>query len=138
MKKTSSLTTIGILLIATVILLANCKKKDDPVPQKEDPVFTVTATTVQLQGGGDGLQFEARSTNNDVKMTKVLITDPQQSPAITYMLNNQNFVKDQDFGLQSPDEAYGKQTGTWTFIFVGNRTSDGAGFTINASLNVAK
>jgi hypothetical protein len=138
MKKTSSFATIGILLIATVILLANCKKKDDPVPQKEDPVFTVTATTVQLQGGGDGLQFEARCTNNDVKMTKVLITDPQQSPAITYMLNNQNFLKDQDFGLQSPNEAYLKQTGTWTFIFVGNRTSDGAGFTINASLNVAK
>jgi hypothetical protein len=132
MKKISFLTSIGIFFLVAVTFLTNCKKEEDPTP-----AFSVTSTTVQLQGGGDGLQFEARCTNTDVKMTKVLITDPKQSPALTYLLNDQNYSKDQDFGLQAVNEAYPKQTGTWTFIFIGSRTSDGAAFTINASLNVA-
>jgi hypothetical protein len=134
MKKITSFATIGILLLATIILFTNCKKKDEPVV----PTFTVTSTTVPLQGGGDGLQFKARCTNNDVKMTRVLITDPAQSPAYTYLLNDQGFSKNQDFDLQDAAVAYTKTTGTWTFIFVGNRPSDNESFTVNASLSVGK
>ena len=134
MKKITSFATLGILLLVTILLFTNCKKEDEPVV----PAFTVTSTTVPLQAGGDGLQFKARCTNNDVKMTKVLITDPEQSPAYTYLLNDQGFSKNQDFDLQDASVAYGKLTGTWTFIFVGNRTSDNEGFTVNASLSVGK
>jgi hypothetical protein len=134
MKKSISFATIGILLWVTVILLTNCKKEDEPVV----PAFTVTATTVPLQSGGDGLQFKARCTNNEVKMKKVFITEPNQTLTYTYLLNDQVFGKDQDFGLQTTEQAYPKLTGTWTFIFEGSRTSDGQSFTVNASLTVGK
>ena len=134
MKKITSFATAGILLLVTVILLSNCKKEEDPIV----PAFIVTASTVPLQGGGDGLQFAAKCTNDDVKLTKVLITDPIQSPAITYNLNGTYFVKGEIFALQGTDEAYFKQIGTWKFQFVGNRTADGASFAVDASLSVGK
>jgi hypothetical protein len=134
MKKITSFATIGIFLILTIIILSNCKKKDEPVV----PAFTVTAITVPLQSGGDGLQFHARCTNNEVKMKKVLITEPNQTLTYTYLLNDQIFGKDQDFGLQTTEQAYPKLTGTWTFILEGSRTSDGQSFTVNASLTIGK
>jgi hypothetical protein len=134
MNKIKSDAIIGILFLMTLVLFTDCKKKDEPTI----PAFTVISTTVPLQGGGNGLQFKARCTNNDVKMTKVLITAPGDSLTYTYLLNNQGFSKDQDFDLQASDEAYPKEVGTWKFIFIGNRTSDGEGFTVNGSLTVAK
>lgn len=133
MKKISSYGILNILLIATVLLLANCSK-DDPVV----PAFNVTAATVQLQGGGEGLQFAAKCTNDDVKMTKVIITDPLQTSPITYNLNGNYFVKNEVFALQAADEAYYKTIGTWSFNFVGNRTADGASFSVNVTLGVSK
>jgi hypothetical protein len=131
MKKITSFATIGILLLSIMILFTDCKKKkDDPIV----PAFIVTATTVQLQGGGDGLQFAAKCTNDDVKMTKVLITDPIQNQAITYNLNGVYFVKNEIFTLQAENTAYLLQKGTWTFIFIGNRTSDGTSFASTATL----
>lgn len=134
MKKTRSYAIAGILLLVTIILMTNCKKKEDPII----PAFIVTATTVQLQGGGEGLQFAAKCTNDDVKMTKVLITDPIQSPAVTYNLNGTYFVKNEIFALQAADEAYFKQIGTWKFQFVGNRTADGTSFAVDVTLGVGK
>ena len=134
MKRISSFSIIGILLLVTIILFTNCSKEDEPVV----PAFTVTSTTVPLQAGGDGLQFKARCTNNDVKMTQVLITGPAQSQAYTYPLNDQGFSKNQDFDLQDAGIAYEKMTGTWTFIFVGKRSSDNESFTVSASLSVSK
>lgn len=145
MKKILTYTTVGILLLVTIVLTTNCKKEEDPIvkeaPIVKDPIvpaFIVTANTVQLQGGGEGLQFFAKCTNDDVKMTKVLLTDPVQSPVITYNLNDSTFVKSQIFGLQKIQEAYSKQTGTWSFIFVGNRTADKVSFSSTFSLTVGK
>jgi hypothetical protein len=134
MKKITSLAIFGFLLLVSVIVFTNCSKDDDPVV----PAFIVTATPVQLQGGGDGLQFFAKCTNDDVKMTKVMVTDPIQSPATTYNLNGTTYVKGEIFGLQATDEAYLKQIGSWTFVFVGNRTADNSSFTVSTSLAVGK
>jgi hypothetical protein len=133
MKKLTTLLPLGILLLSMAILFAECKKKtEDPVV----PVFTVTAVTVQLQGGGEGLQFDAKCTNTDVKMTEVRIVDPGQLPVITYNLNGTDFNKNEIFGLQSSEEAYLKQTGTWSFTFIGNLISDGTSFSVPATLAV--
>jgi len=133
MKKITTLLTFSILLLSITILFTNCKKdKEDPVV----PAFSITATTVMLQGGGDGLQFKAKCTNTNVEMTEVQIVDPLQSPVNTYNLNGANFVKNVIFDLQGADEAYYKQTGTWSFTFIGNRTSDGSSFSISTTLAV--
>lgn len=135
MKKIISVATIGISLMCIVILFTECKKdKDDPIV----PAFIVTATTVQLQDGSDGLQFAAKCTNDDVKMTKVMITDPIQSAAVTFNLNGEYFVKGEIFALQDVNTAYYKQIGTWTFDFIGNRTADATSFTSSFSIAVGK
>jgi hypothetical protein len=132
MKKLTTLILISIIL-STAILVTNCKKKtEDPVV----PVFNVTATTVMLQGGGDGLQFTSKCTNTNVEMTEVQIVDPQQTPVTTYNFNGTIFEKNVVFDLQATDEAYLKQTGTWSFTFIGNRTSDGTSFSILTTLAV--
>jgi hypothetical protein len=135
MKKLTSYLSITVLLLAMIAIISGCKK-DDPAPTV--PAFTITATTVQLQGGGEGLQFFAKCNNDDVKMTKVTITDPIASFTQTYNLNGTYFVKNEIFGLQATTEAYIKSMGTWTFNFVGNRTADGTSFAVNGSLAVAK
>jgi len=134
MKKFTTLLPIGILLLSIAILFTNCKEKtdDDPVV----PAFSVTATTVWLQGGGDGLQFDAKCTNDNVTMTKVEILDPVQPPAVTYNFNGAAFVKNEVFGLQSSQEAYYKNTGTWSFTFIGTRTGDGTNFSVLTTLAV--
>jgi hypothetical protein len=134
MKNLNTLVSVGILLLSIAILFTNCKDKtdDDPVV----PAFSITATTVPLQGGGDGLQFDAKCTNDNVTMTKVEILDPLGPPAVTYNLNGTAFVKNEVFGLQSSQEAYYKNTGTWSFTFIGTRTGDGTDFSILTTLAV--
>jgi hypothetical protein len=137
MKKLTRALSISALMLAAIIIISGCKKKeDDPVPIV--PAFTMTATTVNLQGGGFGLQFFAKCNNDDVKMTKVTITDPIASFSETYNLNSTVFIKDEIFGLQANDQAYLKSAGTWKFNFVGNRTADGAAFAVDATLQVSK
>lgn len=127
---------MGALLLAAIIISSGCKKKEEPVVIV--PAFTMTATTVTLQGGGFGLQFFAKCNNDDVKMTKVMLTDPIGSFTETYNLNGTYFVKNEIFGLQATDQAYTKSSGTWKFNFVGNRTADGAAFAVDATLSVSK
>ena len=56
----------GIVLLCAAVLFGGCKKKaDDPIV----PAFTVSATTVNLDNGGLGLQFTAKCTNDDIKLT---------------------------------------------------------------------
>jgi hypothetical protein len=136
MKKLTRYFSITVVLLAALLVISSCKKDEEPAPTV--PAFTITATTVQLQAGGEGLQFFAKCNNDDVKMTKVTITDPIASFTQTYNLNGTYFVKNEIFGLQATNEAYGKSIGTWTFNFVGNRTADGVAFAVNGSLAVSK
>jgi hypothetical protein len=137
MKKIKNIWICLFAVIGVAIMISSsCKKKDDnPAPQV--PVFTVTANTVQLQGGGEGLQFFAKCTNEDVKMTNVTITDPLSVQPSTYELNGNSIAKNTQFSLQDDNVAYVKETGTWNFTFVGNRTSDNQSFSVNATLLVS-
>lgn len=137
MKKLTHFFPIGILLLVALIISSGCKKKaEDPVPIV--PSFTMTYITVNLVGGGFGLQFSAKCANDDVKMTKVVITDPMSSFSETYNLNGTIFVKNQIFDLQATDQAYIKSAGVWRFNYVGNRTADGVTFAVDATLTVSK
>lgn len=133
MKKFNAFLTLGIVLLIAGILFSGCKKKEDPII----PAFTVTAITVQLQGGGEGLQFFGKCTNDDVKMTKVTVYDPLSVQTTTYNINGEYFVKNEAFGLQDANVGYTKELGTWTFNFVGNRTADGASFSESTTLSVS-
>ncbi|NTW25991.1 MAG: hypothetical protein HGA37_14935, partial [Lentimicrobium sp.] len=111
----------------------SCKKdKDTTDPQV--PVFTVTATTVQLQGGGEGLQFFGKCTNEDVKLTTVTNTSPIAVQSFTYELNGNSIAKNTEFSLQDEDVGFLKEPGTWNFTFEGKRTSDNESFSVNATL----
>lgn len=133
MKKFNTFLSLGIVLLIAGILFSGCKKKEDPII----PSFTVTAITVQLQGGGEGLQFFGKCTNDDVKMTKVTLYDPLSVQTTTYNINGTYFVKNEAFGLQDANVGYTKELGTWTFNFVGNRTADGASFSESTTLSVS-
>jgi hypothetical protein len=136
MKKLKNNWIYSFALIGVALILSNgCKKKDDnSTPQM--PVFTVTANTVQLQGGGEGLQFFAKCTNEDVKMTKVTITDPLSVQSATNELNGNSIAKNTQFSLQDDNVGYVKETGTWNFTFEGTRTADNANFSVNATLTI--
>ncbi len=134
MKKFNHLFLLVVVVLSAGILMSGCKKKkDDPIV----PSFVVTATTVQLQTGEDGLQFFGKCVNDDVKMTKVIIMNPFQTGQ-TFNLNGNYFVKNEAFAMQDANTAYLKLSGTWTFTFTGNRTADGTSFSVAATLLIAK
>jgi hypothetical protein len=136
MKKRKNFWISSIIVIGVVLMLSGCCKDDEnDNPASQVPVFTVTANTVQLQAGGEGLQFSAKCTNEDVKMTKVTNTSPISGTTFTYDLNGKSYSKNSPIPLQDDAEAYLKELGTWTFTFVGN-TSDNVSFSVNASLSI--
>jgi hypothetical protein len=136
--------TIKIIWICAFVVIgvafmisSSCKKKDDnPAPTPQVPVFSVTADTVPLQSGDEGLQFFGKCTNEDVKMTNVTITSPVSVHTSTYLLNGNSFGKNVSFSLQDNTTAYNKELGTWSFTFTGNRTADNASFSVNATLSI--
>jgi hypothetical protein len=136
MKKRNNISIYSFAIIGVLLMLSiGCKKdKDDPAPQV--PEFSVSAITVQLQGGGEGLQFTAKCTNEDVKMTEVTNTSPNSNESYTYDLNGKSYAKNSPIPLQDEDVAYLKDIGTWKFTFVGNRTSDNQSFSVDATLSV--
>jgi hypothetical protein len=137
MKKRTIVWICYIAVIGVVLMLSGCCKDDDTDnPASQVPVFTVTANTVMLQGGGDGLQFSAKCTNEDVKMTKVTNTPPNSVQSAAYELNGKSYAKNSPIPLQNDNEAYLKELGTWTFTFVGNTASDNKSFSVNATLSV--
>ncbi len=137
MKKRTTFWICFFTVIGVVFMLSgSCKKdKDDPAPQV--PVFTVTANTVQLQGGGEGLQFFAKCTNEDVKMTKVTNTSPISVRTASYDLNGNSIAKNMQFSLQDENVGWVKELGTWNFTFEGKRTSDDESFSVNATLLIS-
>ena len=126
---------MSVLFTSTALLMTDCKKSTTTPPIT--PAFIVTSTTVTLQTGGFGLQFYAKCTNTDVKLTKVTISDPLQTGNVVYNLNSTTYVQNQIFDLQDANTAYIKQSGNWQFTFVGNRTSDGGSFAAVATVAVS-
>jgi len=138
MEKRTNTWICFFAVIGVVLLLSGCCKKDkDDNPVAQVPVFTLTANTVQLQGGGEGLQFFAKCTNEDVKMTKVTYTSPTTLQTATYDFNGNSIAKNTQFSLQDDNLAQTKEPGTWSFTFVGNTTSDNKSFSVNATLLIS-
>jgi hypothetical protein len=137
MKKLNLYLPVAVIMFAAIVIISGCKKDEEEVVPTV-PAFTITATEVPLQGGGTGLQFYAKCNNDDVKMTKVTITDPLSSFNQIYNFGGTIYVMNEIFGLQEAGIAYQKQIGTWRFNFVGNRTADGVAFAVDASLAVGK
>jgi hypothetical protein len=132
MKNSNRFAPAVIILIAILIIVGSCKKEtEDPVP-----TFTVTYDTVPLQGGGTGVQFFAKCTNNGVTMTNVTITNPE-SIIYVHNYNGASYTKDALFPMQGTGEAYLKQTGTWKFNLVGS-SAGGKSFAIDATAAVSK
>jgi hypothetical protein len=135
MKNRINIWICSYAVIGVVLMFSIGCKKDNPDPQV--PVFTVTANTVQLQGGGEGLQFFAKCTNEDVKMTKVTYTSPSTIQTATYDFNGNSIAKNAQFSLQDDNLAQVKELGTWSFTFEGKRTSDNESFSVNATLLIS-
>ena len=116
MKKLNLIYSVtALLLIVFVFISARKKKTEDTVGI--DPAFEVTDTAVQLQAGGEGLQFYAPSANVDVKMTSVIIEDTNNSPPDTYNFNSPEFSKNQSFDLQERQQPMFKVIGRWIRVF---------------------
>jgi hypothetical protein len=125
----------GLISLALIMMLSGCKKNsEDPAVI---PTFTVVSSVVNLQAGGEGLQFYAKCTNTNVKMEHITITNPS---AVTVVrdYNSISYVKNEIFPMQETDAAYVKKTGTWKFDLVGSRISDGVTFAVDTTLVVSK
>jgi hypothetical protein len=105
MKKLTLIYSVTALLLIVFVVISARKKKTEATVGI-DPTFDVTVTAVQLQAGGEGLQFYAPSTNVDIKMTSVVIEDPNNSPPDTYNFNGLVFSKNQSFDLRETSAAY--------------------------------
>jgi hypothetical protein len=130
MKNLKRIVPISIILLSLLIIIGSCKKdKEDPTP-----AFTMSYDSVALVGGGKGLQFTAKCTNNDVTMTSATVTDPA-SGILAYQLNGASYAKNDAIPMQETSTAYTKKLGTWKFNLVG-KTSGGTTFAVLTSIAV--
>jgi len=98
-----------------------------------NPVFSVRSV---INASSFSLTFYAKCTNDDVKMTNVLITDPEGVSTWTYVLNGTTYIKNQEFGLQDAGDSYEWLTGHWKFEFIGTRVINGESFDITITVFV--
>jgi hypothetical protein len=87
--------------------------------QKPPPQISVSAQTLQAQGGGECLAFTAVPSEN-VILVSVKITDPINQ-FVTFNLGSVTVVAGQAVPLQAQGACYLKRSGTWKFEFTGNR-----------------
>ena len=132
MKNSYRFATTGIILLVILIVIGSCKKKDeDPVP-----VFTMSADTVALVGGGKGLEFFATCTNNGVKMVSVTLKTPQDSNYIYNQYNGASYSKNASIPMQATNTAYPKKIGVWKFNLTGS-SQGGTAFAIDETITIA-
>jgi hypothetical protein len=132
MRKLTHYSAITALLLVAIVIIGGCKKKtEDPVP-----TFTMQVDSVPVTGGGKGLQFFAKCTNNDVAMTNASITDPASGVSLRNYLGA-SFAKNALIPMQGTDTAYVKIAGTWRFTLVG-KSSGGTTFAFDATVAVSK
>jgi hypothetical protein len=136
MKNRNIILACVFAIMGVVMILSDGCKKEEDTPAPQSPVFTVTFDSVQLQGGGIGLQFFGKCTNEDVKMTTVTLKTPISLHMYTYDLKGNPYSKNVSFPMQDLSTAYTKELGTWAVTFVGSRTSDNVSFSVNATIAV--
>lgn len=137
MKKLTTLWICSCAVIVIALLLSSSCKKDKDNSSPQVPEFTITADTVWLQGGGDGLQFFGKCTNEDVKMNKVIVTSPLSAQTSIFELNGISVDKNTEFSFQDNNVAYYKEVGTWSFTFLGKRASDNESFSVSKTLLIS-
>jgi hypothetical protein len=129
MKKINFLSAVSIILLCSVVFLTGCKK-DDPEPTPvPNPTFVMSST------GDPDVTFYFKCTTNDVKLTKIVITDPLGLINNTYDLQGMTCLQNQVYYF---NYTYTKETGVWTFQFYGNRTVDNSGFISTATVSLSK
>jgi len=122
MKKFNVLFIIGVLFLTTAFILSSgCKKKEDPVP--DPPTFIISATPDP--NNANAVFFLFKCTTNDVKLTKIIVTDPMSLFSDPYDLQGASFLQNTVYQFGN---SYIKESGTWTFSFTGNRSNDNSGF----------
>ncbi|HTX87520.1 MAG TPA: hypothetical protein VMC08_00895 [Bacteroidales bacterium] len=132
MKNLRPLATIGILLLAVLVIATSCKKKsDDTTPT--NPSFTMSSTPDP--NDVDAVYFMFKCTNMDIKLTKVVISDPLTLFSDTYDCQGASYLQNIAYMI---NYSYTKETGNWNFQFTGNRSSDGSGFVVTAPLYISK
>ena len=132
MRKQNLLLVFGMLLLSTVILFSSCSKKSsDSTPSA--PTFLMSS--IPDPNDNTKLIFQLKCTTDDVILTKVIITDPLASFNDTYDLQRMTCLQNEIYQFNF---SYSKATGSWTFQFTGNRSSDNSGFVATTHLTVSK
>ncbi len=125
---------LGFFVFA--LLLIGCKDDSPTEPQGPvDPVFTLSSINIELQGGGQGIQFFARS-NKDISLIRANIKNPIGNETV-FNAGGNVFLTDEVIGLQDPNIGYLRVSGEWTFRFVGNHEPTKESFDVTQTLNVS-
>jgi hypothetical protein len=133
MKRINSIFRISLLLILmSGLIFSGCKKKSTTPDAPAAPTFQMSSTPDPLDN--TKIYFIFKCTTNDVKLTKIVVTDPLATLNETYDCQGATFLQNQIYYFTT---SYTKSAGTWSFVFTGNRTSDNSGFTATATLAVS-
>jgi hypothetical protein len=128
-----------IVSVFTVIALSflGCSKDENPTqPPEADPTFVVSSIPQVCTNDVPCLQFFV-TPNTDVILIKVEIKPPVGS-STTYNLGSDTYIKDAPIAMQDEGKAYTKISGTWSFIFTGNKAAGSKkSFVVTAKLPVS-
>ncbi|MFN3595713.1 MAG: hypothetical protein ACK41D_00405 [Rubricoccaceae bacterium] len=131
LRQVMSLLALSLVLTAT----ACDNNSPDAPPQPSAPTFQIASVVVPLVDGTQGLQFAA-TPSADVSIIRVDVRNPLGNQ-IVFSPQNTIVLQNQAFPLQSPNEAYIRVSGTWTFRFVGQLAAGTQQtFDVTTTLNV--
>jgi hypothetical protein len=132
MKNLKFIITCGVIFVSLVVVFSSCKKKStDTTPSA--PTFIMSSTADPAIA--NNVFFYFKCTTNDVKLTKVVVSDPIGAINDTYDLQSANALENVIYQLST---SYQKETGTWKFVFTGNRVTDNSAFTSTTTLLLSK
>ena len=122
-------------LILSVFLVQGCKDEDVivPAPPPSAPVFEVKDTVISI-GGHDYLQFVCWCKTDYINLSTVNVTNPSKQKWTYYYYSDTTdyltFSKGESFTFP---EDFQKETGIWSFNFIGKKTKDSISF--NSTVN---
>ena len=125
--------TILSFILLAVIVVSSCKKKSDDTPAPVNPSFIMSAIPDQYDA--NAVYFLFKCTNMDIKLTKIIISDPLTLFSDTYDLQGTTYLQNTAYIFGS---SYTKETGNWSFQFTGNRQTDNTSFVVTALLYISK
>ena len=132
MKKINVLFIIGLLILSSTFILSGCKKKST-TPEVSAPTFVMSSAADPAIL--NDVFFYFKCTTNDVKLTKIVVSDPIGVINDIYDLQSATALQNVVYQLNN---SYPKESGTWTFKFTGNRASDNSGFVSTTTLVLSK